>query len=578
MSILAILAVGGILTGVEIDKIRIGGPLADAQQQVSDLQADILPPPAYIIEPYLEATLLVRHPETLSTRRAKLAALEASFRSSIARWRASSVDKEVKSLLVNRAARQADRFWTELDGVMLPALRRGDQAAVDASYARLTDAYVAHRRDIDTLVRSVSAAQVRVNEASLSSLHMTIAILALLGLAIAAMLIGGLVYLMRRVLGPVGATADAMHRMADGDLALKLDGGERADEIGIMVSAVEVFRVAAQAQRVNVDKQESVVRELAGALDQLGEGNVTHRIGDALPAEYRGLAVSFDATMERLGNTLSRVAESAGNVRTGASEVRSASDDLSQRTEQQAASLEETAAAMDEITSGVRQTAGSAVRVDTVVAAAHRETQESGDVVRRAVDAMGAIERSSAEISNIIGVIDGIAFQTNLLALNAGVEAARAGDAGKGFAVVASEVRALAQRSADAAKEVKDRIQASSAQVGVGVGLVSEAGRALEVISARIGEIAALVAEIAASAQRQATGLQQVNVAVADMDGSTQQNAAMVEEASAAARHLAAEADTLAREVAQFRLSRTGDASAPRPPVLTSRQRLSLAS
>ncbi|MEJ8631418.1 methyl-accepting chemotaxis protein [Sphingomonas sp. I4] len=191
---------------------------------------------------------------------------------------------------------------------------------------------------------------------------------------------------------------------------------------------------------------------------------------------------------------------------------------------------------------------------------------------------MGAIERSSAEISNIIGVIDGIAFQTNLLALNAGVEAARAGDAGKGFAVVASEVRALAQRSADAAKEVKDRIQASSAQVGVGVGLVSEAGRALEVISARIGEIAALVAEIAASAQRQATGLQQVNVAVADMDGSTQQNAAMVEEASAAARHLAAEADTLAREVAQFRLSRTGDAGAPRPPVLTSRQRLSLAS
>ncbi|MEJ8631417.1 HAMP domain-containing protein [Sphingomonas sp. I4] len=278
---MAILAVGGILTGVEIDKIRIGGPLADAQQQVSDLQADILPPPAYIVEPYLEATLLVRHPETLSTRRAKLAALEASFRSSIARWRASSVDKELKSLLVDRAARQADRFWTELDGVTLPALRRGDQAAVDASYARLTDAYVAHRRDIDTLVRSVSAAQARVNEASLSSLHMTIAILALLGLAIAAMLIGGLVYLMRRVLGPVGATADAMHRMADGDLALKLDGGERADEIGTMVSAVEVFRVAAQAQRVNVDKQETVVRELAGALDQLGRA--MSPTGSAMP-------------------------------------------------------------------------------------------------------------------------------------------------------------------------------------------------------------------------------------------------------------------------------------------------------
>ncbi len=204
--------------------------------------------------------------------------------------------------------------------------------------------------------------------------------------------------------------------------------------------------------------------------------------------------------MERLARTLQRISHSAGQVRNGAAEVRAASDDLSQRTEQQAASLEETAAAMDEVTGGVRATASGANRVNAIVVSARQETEESGTVVRRAVEAMGAIERSSSEISEIISVIDGIAFQTNLLALNAGVEAARAGDAGKGFAVVASEVRALAQRSADAARDVKERIQSSTAQVGIGVGLVNETGRMLEAIAARIAEISAHVSQIASSA------------------------------------------------------------------------------
>ena len=551
---LSILLLGGVVTGFEINTIRIGGPVAQANQAINDLQADILPPPAYIIEPYLEATLLVQDPASLDERRPVLARLERDFRASIARWQVSDIDDGLKRALIDQAARPADAFWQELDQIMLPAIRRGDRPAMQASYARLTTLYAAHRRAIDTLVADATTARKQVAEYSLSKLHGTLAILALLGLILAAMLAGGIFYLLRRVLGPIGDTAEAMRRMADGDLTLKLDGRERADEIGTMVSAVEVFRGAAQAQVANVEKQELVVRELAGALDELGHGNIAYRVGDTLPVEYQGLACSFHASMDRLSQTLARVAQSAGNVKTGANEVRSASDDLSQRTEQQAAGLEETAAAMDEITTGVRATAGGANRANAIVAAARKDTEQSGEVVRRAVDAMGAIERSSSEISEIIGVIDGIAFQTNLLALNAGVEAARAGDAGKGFAVVASEVRALAQRSADAAKDVKDRIQASTTQVGMGVDLVSETGRSLETICLRIVEISTLVSDIAASAEQQATGLQQVNTAVAHMDGTTQQNAAMVEQATAAARHLAAEAEVLAQEVAQFRL------------------------
>ena len=551
---LSILLLGGVVTGFEINTIRIGGPVAQSNQAINDLQADILPPPAYIIEPYLEATLLVQDPASLDERRPVLARLERDFRASIARWQVSDIDDGLKRALIDQAARPADAFWQELDQIMLPAIRRGDRPAMQASYARLTTLYAAHRRAIDTLVADATTARKQVAEYSLSKLHGTLAILALLGLILAAMLAGGIFYLLRRVLGPIGDTAEAMRRMADGDLTLKLDGRERADEIGTMVSAVEVFRGAAQAQVANVEKQELVVRELAGALDELGHGNIAYRVGDTLPVEYQGLACSFNASMDRLSQTLARVAQSAGNVKTGANEVRSASDDLSQRTEQQAAGLEETAAAMDEITTGVRATAGGANRANAIVAAARKDTEQSGEVVRRAVDAMGAIERSSSEISEIIGVIDGIAFQTNLLALNAGVEAARAGDAGKGFAVVASEVRALAQRSADAAKDVKDRIQASTTQVGMGVDLVSETGRSLETICLRIVEISTLVSDIAASAEQQATGLQQVNTAVAHMDGTTQQNAAMVEQATAAARHLAAEAEVLAQEVAQFRL------------------------
>lgn len=551
---MAVLITGAALTGYEINTIRIGGPLAASNQRISDLQADILPPPAYIIEPFLEATLLVEQPATLPERQAALTRLEKDFRASIAKWKASKLQGGLKSMLIDKAARNADDFWGELDNVTLPAIRRGDRAAAQASYARLSDLYAAHRRDIDALVKAAGEAQARVTEESLATLRMTIAILAVLGLIVAGMLGGGLFYLLRQVLRPIGATADAMRRMAAGDLALKLDGRERADEIGTMVSAVEVFRVAAQAQVSNGEKQEVVVRELASALNELGEGNVAYRVGDTLPAEYRGLGRSFNDSMERLSRALTRISRSAGHVRSGAAEVRAASDDLSQRTEQQAASLEETAAAMDEITGGVRTTASGANRVNAIVVAARQETEESGAVVRRAVEAMGAIERSSSEISEIITVIDGIAFQTNLLALNAGVEAARAGNAGKGFAVVASEVRALAQRSADAARDVKERIQSSSSQVGIGVDLVNETGRTLEAIAARIAEISALVSQIASSAEQQATGLQQVNIAVADMDGSTQQNAAMVEEATAAARHLAAEAEVLASEVAQFRL------------------------
>jgi methyl-accepting chemotaxis protein len=318
----------------------------------------------------------------------------------------------------------------------------------------------------------------------------------------------------------------------------------------------------------------AVVRNLADALGHLAQGDLAYRIETAFPPEYEQLRSDYNGALGRLSTTLNEIIGGASAIRSGAGEISSAADDLARRTEQQAASLEETAAALDEITVTVRKTASGAKTASDVVLAARGDAQTSGQVVRQAVDAMSEIEGSSSKIGQIIGVIDEIAFQTNLLALNAGVEAARAGDAGKGFAVVASEVRALAQRSADAAKEIKALISASAEQVGSGVRLVGETGQALQRIVDRVAEIDVLVTEIAASAQEQATGLHQVNSAINEMDQVTQQNAAMVEQSTAASHSLAQEAQGLAEAVARFSVDGAGVPDHPvhRQPVVRAAQ------
>jgi methyl-accepting chemotaxis protein len=299
-------------------------------------------------------------------------------------------------------------------------------------------------------------------------------------------------------------------------------------------------------------QQAKVVDGVAFGLEQLSAGALTFRLNDPFAAEHEKLRSDYNGVMAQLQETMTVIAASTQGIRSGTGEISQASDDLSKRTEQQAASLEETAAALDEITATVRKTAEGANHAREVVATARTDAELSSCVVSDAVAAMREIEQSSQKISQIIGVIDEIAFQTNLLALNAGVEAARAGDAGRGFAVVASEVRALAQRSADAAKEIKTLISASSDQVEQGVGLVGQTGEALNRIVTQVADINTVVAEIAASAQEQSTGLHEVNSAVNQMDQVTQQNAAMVEQSTAAAHSLARETEELARLIAQF--------------------------
>jgi methyl-accepting chemotaxis protein len=410
----------------------------------------------------------------------------------------------------------------------------------------------------------------------------------ILAAIVLSLLVG--VALTRGIGGPVMKMVDYMKRLIGGDTALQVPEATRKDEFGAMGQAIIAFRDAAidkirvEAEAVDArekaeierrrnqtateaaaEEQAVVVTALAEGLEHLSDGDLTYRLTQTFPTEYVKLQSDFNAAMAQLKDAMSVVVSNVSAIRSGSGEISHAADDLSRRTEQQAASLEETAAALDQITATVNKTASGARQASSVVQGARGDAETSGNVVRDAVAAMSAIEHSAQQISQIIGVIDEIAFQTNLLALNAGVEAARAGDAGRGFAVVASEVRALAQRSAEAAKEIKTLISASTNQVASGVQLVGQTGEALQRIVGRVAEIDSLVSEIAASAQEQATGLQQVNTAVNQMDQVTQQNAAMVEESTAASHSLSQEAESLASSVSRFRIgAQATPASAPR--------------
>jgi methyl-accepting chemotaxis protein len=488
-----------------------------------------------------------------------------------------------------------------LDVTCKPAIAMGLEAKADATVASAQQEFLTHCQPAfkslseqfssksKGLTESADLRSDALTEISNATALTTVA-LVIGGLVIVAS--GGFFAIRSWLVRPIGVLAAAMGRLADGALSTDVAGTDRKDEIGVMARAVQVFkdnglrakaleseaeaqrntseaerRRTAEADRARAAEMAEATMGLADGLKHLSDGDLAYRLDQPFAPDFEGLRADFNAAIRQLSDTLSSVAQSTSQIDGGTREISQSAEDLSKRTEQQASSLEETAAALDQITANVTSSSKRAEEARSVAKEARSSATASAAVVANAVHAMQRIEQSSDQIANIISVIDEIAFQTNLLALNAGVEAARAGEAGKGFAVVAQEVRELAQRSAQAAKEIKGLIQNSTTEVESGVKLVSETGTALKAIEGYILAINDHMEAIATSAREQSVGLSEVNTAVNQMDQVTQQNAAMVEESTAASATLASEAARLRSLVGQFKLGIGGATrtSAPRP-------------
>src|SRR5579862_3931638 len=522
----------------------------------------------------LKKTVDAWHKVVIESERAKIDALAASvdhfiqFRTELVR-------------LAREDSTAAARLYGDND------VNRKSRIDLNNRLDDLEKDYTGHERQAQGLVESVK------------SLNVDLLVL----IAVIAVIMGaaGAFFVYRTVILLVNRMRLVMMELAAGNLQAKFDGVDRTDEIGDFARALLSFktaaieklrtdaeakeqreradaeRAAAEAERRQVEaekaraaaEQARADKALADGLSRMSEGDLTISLDDGFTETYRQIKDDFNVTIARLRETIESIVTSTRDVTNASGEISSSTTDLSQRTEEQAASLEETSASMEEIAATVKKNAENAQQANESAAKARDVADRSGQVVAQAVKAMAQIETSAGKISDIIGVIDEIARQTNLLALNAAVEAARAGDAGRGFAVVASEVRTLAQRSSQAAKDIKDLITSSNGKVKAGVELVNQAGAALAEILETIKSVATVVSEIAGASIEQASGVEQVNKALAQMDEVTQQNSALVEENAATAKTLEHQAKAMDERVSFFRLgdAATAHAEASKPKV-----------
>jgi methyl-accepting chemotaxis protein len=580
----------GVLTAILIgalfvSRVQIGGPMYIQLIQSKDLVADILPPPEYVLEAYLEATLAVHRAKPLAESRSRLTELRKQYDERHKYWEESDLDRALRDKLTVTSHGHATKFWTAIEQGLLPALGRGDEAAATRAYAEVTQAYQAHRTVIDGIVADADVVNTAIEAEATHQGHAALAWVLSLVMILLALVGAGIVGLIKQVVRPIVDLNSKMKELSSGNLDVEIENQCRADEVATMATAVQVFKNNAlalkatqaegaaseqqiaeqrraaederrrnEAERVAAAGQvQQVVDGLGSGLARLAQGDLSYRITEKFSPAYEKVKDDFNAASGQLQETISAIVAAVGDVSSAASEISTSTTDLSQRTEEQAASLEEISAAMEEIAATVRKNAENAGQANESAGRAAEVAGSGGQVVAKAVEAMAQIEGSSGKIADIIGVIDEIARQTNLLALNAAVEAARAGDAGRGFAVVAAEVRSLAQRASQAAKDINNLIVTSNGQVHTGVELVNQAGAALTKIVDSIKGVAEVVSGIATASTEQTTAIEEVSKSLAQMDEMTQQNSALVEENAATAKTLENQAQVMNEQVSFFR-------------------------
>lgn len=582
----AIVVVMGLATSIglqsfTLSQLKVNGPVYNGIIDGKDLVADIMPPPLYLVEAYMLANEAVLDPGRAEQASSKIAALAADYQARRQYWQASQLPQSLKLKLADDVLAKGDQFWKLYNERFSQPAAFGDTQNAGTAIQELGEKFWAHDAAVRELVEMANS-HLSQEEAGAAATSASLERMAMVGSGLSVlMFVAGIWYFRRRAITPLTSISKYMSHLAGGDLTKEVPFGDRVDEIGAMAQSVEIFRQAAlERQRMReeaeglralaADEQQKraavmaeqaealshVVETLGAGLARLAQCNIRYTIDDPFTPDFEPLRNDFNNALAAFQTTLVQVLETTQAIHENGLEMRSASDNLAKRTEQQAAALEETSAALEEVAVTVAQASERSTETRKLVAEAKICTEDSGRVVQSAIEAMKNIERSAAEIGQIIGVIDEIAFQTNLLALNAGVEAARAGEAGKGFAVVAQEVRELAQRSAVAAKEIKTLVSNSGQQVNVGVKLVDDTGHALARIDNYVSTIDKNVDAISTAAVEQSAGLKQISIAVNELDQMTQQNAAMVEETTALSHTLSTASTHLSALVNSFVLNR----------------------
>lgn len=598
------LALGGVWY-YALDRLAIGGPLYSQIIDTKDIVADILPPPLYIIEPYLDATLALNDPELAPEKFSRSKQLLDLHQQRQDHWLNANIDKSVAAALTADAYDPANRFWIVLTKEFYPALVNSNIENARSAYVKLSNHYANHRSAIDRTVELAIANGKDVESRSAAEESIIIWITIAASLFVLGLIIAGIVAIVFYVSKPMDLLSAAMGRLASGELEADVPCTRRPDELGQMARAVVVFRDAvrrmlelekaaenersqreteklerlqveratelkaaeerehlsrdgrAALERAVVQERDVVNKSIGASLARLADGDLTQDLRSDLPSAYSKLKDDFNRAFLKLRQAVSDVALAAKNVNTGTSEISSATVNLARRVEHQAASLEEATAALRQLSSTLDESTSAVDQTDRLIDLTDQNAQEGAAVVGRAGEAMKRIASASSQITTIISIIDEIAFQTNLLALNASVEASRAGEAGRGFAVVASEVRALAQRSAISAQEIKSLVEAATREVEDGVSLVDDTSTSLTQITTRISELKDTVKQVTTGSRDQRNRIKEIGEAVMRVDVITQENAAIAEQTSAATQTLSNEAHRLGALVEKFKVNDT---------------------
>jgi methyl-accepting chemotaxis protein len=585
LAIFGAVVILGLVTSIGLQNyafnmLRVNGLMYKQIIYGKDLVADILPPPLYVIEPYMLALEAVEQPASATANVERIqTVLKSAYEDRRKYWSETALSADLKRKLLDDVLVKGDAFWQVMDKEAVPAILKGDSAAVAPALLKLATNFHVHEKAVNELVAMANAFQADAEKRAAEQTELLSAITLSVAALSFVLIVAGLYMFRRRAIVPLSAMRDYMAVLANGDYSREVPYVRRSDEIGEMARAVTVFRESAEernAIRAYQDEEreaqmrrdaeldaskslenatrQRVIESLSAGLERLSRGDLTVRLDEQFANTYEKLRETFNTSITILSDAMKDIHAATNTVGDSSREIALSTNDLAQRTENQAASLEQAASALDQITVTVKNSSERAQEANTMMSATKESAAHSAEIVREAVTAMGKIEESAVRIGDIINAIDEIAFQTNLLALNAGVEAARAGDAGKGFAVVAQEVRELAGRSANLAKEIKLLVETSSRQVSAGVALVNRTGEALGDIDRQVLQVTALIEAIVRSSSEQSVALVEVNAAVNRMDQVTQQNAAMAEETNAACRELGSEASHLGRLLSRFAL------------------------